>query len=57
MGRRSLKRRSGKQWVEGKSFRLADEVRYTQKRAAIMTAGWLASVNSSCFLIQAMLGC
>jgi hypothetical protein len=57
MGRRSLKRRSGKQWVEGKSFRLADEVRYTQKRAAIMTAGWLASVNSSCFLIEAMLGC
>jgi len=34
MGRRAIKRGPGKQWVEGKSFRLADEVRYIQKRAA-----------------------
>ena len=29
-----MKRGSGKQWVEGKSFRLADEVRYIQSKAA-----------------------
>jgi len=34
MGRRTIKRVPGKQWVEGKSFRLADEVRYIQKKAA-----------------------
>jgi hypothetical protein len=34
MGRRSFKRGPGKQWVEGKSLRLADEVRYIQKKAA-----------------------
>lgn len=34
MGRRTIKRGSGKQWVEGKGFRLADEVRYIQGKAA-----------------------
>ena len=34
MGRRTIKRGSGKQWVEGKRFRLADEVRYIQNKAA-----------------------
>jgi hypothetical protein len=34
MGRRSIKRGPGKQWVEGKSFRVVDEVRYIQKKAA-----------------------
>lgn len=29
-----MKRGSGKQWVEGKPFRLADEVRYIQNKAA-----------------------
>ena len=29
-----MKRGSGKQWVEGKCFRLADEVRYIQNKAA-----------------------
>jgi hypothetical protein len=29
-----MKRGSGKQWVEGKGFRLADEVRYIQNKAA-----------------------
>jgi hypothetical protein len=33
MGRRTIKRGPGKQWVEGKSFRLADEVRYIQNKA------------------------
>ena len=34
MGRRSIRRGAGKQWVEGKRFRLADEVRYIQNKAA-----------------------
>ena len=34
VGRRTIKRGSGKQWVEGKRFRLADEVRYIQKKAS-----------------------
>jgi hypothetical protein len=29
-----MRRRPGKQWVEGKRFRLADEVRYIQNKAA-----------------------
>jgi len=33
-GERAMKRGSGKQWVEGKGFRLADEVRYIQSKAA-----------------------
>ena len=46
MGQRTVKRRPGKQWVEGKTFRLADEVRYMQRRAAehasrIVTIGQL----------------
>ena len=32
--RKAIRRRPGKQRVEGKSFRLADEVRYIQRRAA-----------------------
>src|SRR4029077_17273833 len=31
---RAMKRRPGKQWVKGKHFRLADEVRYIQDKAA-----------------------
>ncbi len=34
MGRRTSQRGPGKRWVEGKSFRLADEVRYIQNKAA-----------------------
>jgi hypothetical protein len=34
MGRRTIKRGSGQQWVEGKDFRLADEIRYIQDKAA-----------------------
>jgi len=34
MGRLKIKRGAGKQWVEGKTFRLAEEVRYIQRRAA-----------------------
>lgn len=34
MGRPKIKRGAGKRWVDGKSFRLADEVRYIQRRAA-----------------------
>jgi hypothetical protein len=33
-GRKTIKRGTGKWIVEGKSFRLADEVRYIQRRAA-----------------------
>ena len=46
MGRLKIKRGVGKQWVEGKNWRLADEVRYIQRRAAahdgrIVTLGQL----------------
>ena len=34
MGLRTIKRGPGQRWVEGKSFRLADEVRYIQNKAA-----------------------
>jgi hypothetical protein len=34
VSRRTSQRGSGKQWVEGKRFRLADEVRYIQNKAA-----------------------
>src|ERR1700730_2142414 len=45
-GRKTIKRGPGKRIVEGKSFRLADEVRYIQRRAAdydsrIVTIGHL----------------
>jgi hypothetical protein len=45
-GRKTIKRGPGKRIVEGKSFRLADEVRYIQRRAAahdgrIVTIGQL----------------
>jgi hypothetical protein len=33
-GRKTIKRGTGKRIVEGESFRLADEVRYIQRRAA-----------------------
>ena len=44
--RKTIKRGAGKRIVEGKSFRLADEVRYIQRRAAdydgrIVTIGQL----------------
>ena len=34
MGRRKLKHHAGRRWLNGRSFRLADEVRYIQHRAA-----------------------
>ena len=34
VGRKSSPRGAGKRWVEGKAFRLADEVRYIQNKAA-----------------------
>ncbi len=34
VGRRTMKRGSEKQWVDGKRFRLADEVRYIQHKAS-----------------------
>jgi len=34
VGRRTSKSGAGKQWVEGKHFRLAEEVRYIQSKAA-----------------------
>src|SRR4030081_2189383 len=45
-GRKPIRRRPGKRIVEGKSFRLADEVRYIQRRPAdhdgrIVTVGQL----------------
>ncbi|HSF59245.1 MAG TPA: hypothetical protein VLD83_14330 [Candidatus Binatia bacterium] len=46
MGWFKIKRGPGKQWVEGKTFRLAEEIRYMQRRAArqearIVTVGQL----------------
>jgi hypothetical protein len=46
MGRLKIKRGPERQWVEGKTFRLAEEVRYIQRRAAryegrIVTLGQL----------------
>ena len=38
MARLKIKRGAGKQWVEGKTFRLAEEVRYIQRRAALYDA-------------------
>ena len=35
MGRKTIKRAAGGAWVDGKSWRLADEVRYIQRRAAL----------------------
>ncbi len=34
MGRRTIKRASARQMVDGKGFRLADEIRYIQDKAA-----------------------
>jgi hypothetical protein len=34
LSRRTLTHGAGKRWVEGKDFRLADEVRYIQNKAA-----------------------
>lgn len=34
MGRKTIKRRLGKQEIDGKDFYLADEIRYIQRRAA-----------------------
>jgi hypothetical protein len=46
-----MKRGSAKQWVEGKRFRLADEVRYIQNKAAehdgrVVTLGQLILFSS-----------
>jgi hypothetical protein len=50
-GRKTIKRGPGKRIVEGKSFRLAGEVRYIQRRAAdhdgrVVTLGLLFSTNT-----------
>ena len=34
MNRKKIKAGPGKQWVEGKDFRLAKEIKYIQRRAA-----------------------
>ena len=34
MNRKKIKAGAGKQWVEGKNFRLAKEIKYIQRRAA-----------------------
>jgi len=34
VGRRKIKNRAGRRWLNGRSVRLADEVRYIQHRAA-----------------------
>jgi hypothetical protein len=57
-GRKTVKRGSGQQIVEGRSFRLVDEVRYIQRRAAehdsrIVTIGQLVLFSPK----PAMLGC
>jgi hypothetical protein len=58
MSRRAIKRGPGKQWVEGKSLRVADEVPTFRKRPPIMPAVLSAWVSWSYFLRrQAMLGC
>jgi hypothetical protein len=49
--RKAIRRRPGKQMVEGKSFRLADEVRYIQRRAAdrqgrVVTVGQLVLLST-----------
>src|ERR1700674_546982 len=58
MGQRTIKRGPGQQRVEGKSFRLADEVCYMQRRAAqrqsrIVTVGPLVlfspETGEACF--------
>ena len=46
MGRTTIRRRPGKRRVDGKSLRLADEIRYIQRRAAdhdgrVVTVGQL----------------
>src|SRR5205807_3442435 len=51
-GRKPIRRRPGKRIVEGKSFRLADEVRYIQRRAAdhdgrIVTIGQLVLFSTA----------
>jgi hypothetical protein len=43
--RKPIKRAAGRSWVEGKSWRLADEVRYIQRRAALHD-GRFVSVGS-----------
>ena len=47
MGRKTIKRGSGQRQIAGKDFRLADEIRYIQRRAAehdgrFVTVGTLA---------------
>src|SRR5208282_1765187 len=49
--RKAIRRRPGKQMVEGKSFRLADEIRYIQRRAAdrhgrVVTFGQLVLLST-----------
>lgn len=52
MGRRKVKNRTERRWLTGKSFRLADEVRYIQDRAAkhdgrIVTLGQLVLFSTA----------
>jgi len=48
MANTRIKRGPGKRMVDGKSFRLADEVRYIQRRAADHTGRVISIVSSSC---------
>ena len=50
-GSKAIRRRPGKQMVEGKSFRLADQVRYIQRQAAdrhgrVVTVGQLVLLST-----------
>jgi hypothetical protein len=44
-GRNRIKRGPGKRMVDGKSFRLADEVRYIQRRAAAELDSHIVSIG------------
>jgi len=58
-GRNRIKRGPGQRMVDGKSFRLVDEVRYIQRRAAAELDSHIVSIGSSCYspANPAMLGC
>jgi hypothetical protein len=52
VGRRKIKNRAGRRWLNGRSFRLADEVRHIQHRAAehdgrVVTIGQLVLFSTA----------
>ena len=52
MGRRTTRNRTGRRWLTGKCFRLVDEVRYIQHRAAehdgrVVTIGQLVLFSTA----------